>query len=179
MCFKFNANKHVGILNELIELVLCDNDGLSYVLGDKGDLLKCTEENNVMPISLKVPVTTRIDKKGEFDIFLHIEDERASTKMLRMMDVGDEIQINGPHGDCKYLGHGTFFFNQLKKTRKFKRLLVITENEFLSHFLGVIQSEANIDDEWSAMDLRVIYFLNSMEQALKIGTLVNLQIDRL
>ena len=159
---------------------MADENGLSYKLGEKGDVIKCTDENNVTPLTLKVPVISDNQKKSEFDIYLTTEDVRPAALLLRMMNVNDCIQINGPHGGCKYLGEGNFLLDlNSKQTRNFKRCLILTENDYLSQFISVILSEALIKDEWLAMDQRIIYYIDDVDSGMKMATLAGLHGDNL
>jgi hypothetical protein len=88
------------------------------------------------------------------------------------LKIGYEIMVNGPYGRWKYVGApGRFYHRSTKKVQNFKRLFVLVTGKDILSVFSILAEETKIKDPFKVTDLRILYYLEDLEDLLGIDSL--------
>ena len=83
------------------------------------------------------------------------------------LEVGNEVYINGPHGNWKYLeSPGIFHYKPHNCIYEFKRIQMIVENDNYLSCIGIIRNEISKENINSSVEIRILYIADSLENIL-------------
>jgi len=97
----------------------------------------------------------------------NIDDGNEVYEIMNSFQYHDEIYINGPYGDWKYLDSpGKFYYIPYKEFYKFRSILMICEGEGYRSMMSVVNNEILPENVEESSDLRILYLIDEYQELL-------------